>query len=234
MSQLTEAEPEVDLTDDQKLALVICVGLIKGGTGKTTSVIFIAMWLVLVKKKRVLAIDADATSQTLYTWYLIRSKAKQKVPFDVIRHHPTDDLGELLDAKRGEYDVILVDIGGGDRQAFHEANRRAALLLMPSSPSGFEHSRVNASMKAAVLAANDHIGAGLAVYVVLVRCDYRNSLAAEARVVLTEREDPYPLAENEIQYLVQYPRAWERLPNITELDQYGALMREAMKGAGVE
>ena len=234
MSQLTAANPIDDLTDDQKIALIICVGLIKGGTGKTTSVIFIAMWFVIAKRKRVLAIDADAMSQTLYTWYTKLSKAGVNIPFDVVRHHPTDDLGEFLDEKKHEYDVILVDVGGGDLQAFHEANKRASLLLMPASPSGFEHSRVQASMKAAELAANDHIGNGLAVYVMLVRCDYATTMPGEARAILTERDDPYPLADNEIQYLVQYPRAWERLPKIKELDQYGALMRETLEGAGIQ
>jgi cellulose biosynthesis protein BcsQ len=234
MSQLTDAEPDVELTDDQKLALIICVGLIKGGTAKTTSVIFIAMWFVIVKRKRVLAVDADAMSQTLYTWYRARMKAGHQVPFDVHRHHPSDDLGEFLDEKQLEYDIILVDIGGGDLQAFHQANRRARILLMPSSPSGFEHSRVNASMKAAELAAVDHVGDGLSVYVVLVRCDYRTTLPTEARAILVEREDPYPLADSEIEYLVHFPRTWERLPKIKELDQYGALMRETLKGAGIE
>jgi cellulose biosynthesis protein BcsQ len=50
---------------------VIVVGMLKGGTGKTTSAWFIALYYAVVLGLPTLLLDADATSQSAYDWFKV-------------------------------------------------------------------------------------------------------------------------------------------------------------------
>ncbi|MFP1624076.1 hypothetical protein ACLB9X_02395 [Streptomyces sp. 5K101] len=52
-------------------AFVIVVGMLKGGTGKTTSAWFIALYYAVVLNLPTLLLDADATSQSAYDWFKV-------------------------------------------------------------------------------------------------------------------------------------------------------------------
>lgn len=65
-------------------AFVIVVGMLKGGTGKTTSAWFIALYYAVVLGIPTLLLDADATSQSAHDWF----KVAQAEGFDGPRNGP--------------------------------------------------------------------------------------------------------------------------------------------------
>src|SRR4051812_45955270 len=93
--------------------LIITIGNLKGGVGKTTSAYFIACFFALVYGLRVLVIDADPLSQTGYSWFRKLIKAGIQVPFTLISF-PSPHVDDCVDdnAESGNYDVIIVDTGG--------------------------------------------------------------------------------------------------------------------------
>ncbi|MGY2063530.1 ParA family protein, partial [Nocardia gipuzkoensis] len=64
--------------------LVVTLGNLKGGVGKTTSAFFLAGYFAQVHQLRVLVIDADPLSQTGYSWYRRLLKGEIDVPFTLI------------------------------------------------------------------------------------------------------------------------------------------------------
>lgn len=61
-------------------AFVIVVGMLKGGTGKTTSAWFIALYYAVVLDLPTLLLDADATSQSAYDWFKVAQAAGFEIP----------------------------------------------------------------------------------------------------------------------------------------------------------
>ncbi|WP_406485747.1 hypothetical protein [Streptomyces phaeochromogenes] len=64
MNELTRHKTLVKTTAHVWDAFVIVVGMLKGGTGKTTSAWFIALYYAVVLGLPTLLLDADATSQS--------------------------------------------------------------------------------------------------------------------------------------------------------------------------
>lgn len=116
-------------------AFVIVVGMLKGGTGKTTTAWFIALYYAVVLGIPTLLLDADASSQSTYDWFKVTQAAGFEIPANlVVERYPFDDIAEYIRTKRAEFGAIMVDAGGGSARIFHEAVTEANLLLVRSPP----------------------------------------------------------------------------------------------------
>ncbi|MGW5474199.1 hypothetical protein [Streptomyces chartreusis] len=74
-------------------AFVIVVGMLKGGTGKTTSAWFIALYYAVVLGLPTLLLDADAAGQSAYDWFKVAQAAGFDIPANlVVERYPFDDL----------------------------------------------------------------------------------------------------------------------------------------------
>ncbi|MFF5304890.1 ParA family protein [Streptomyces sp. NPDC013161] len=215
-------------------ALVIVVGMLKGGTAKTTSAWFIALYYALVLGLPTLLLDADATSQSAYDWFKIAQAAGYKIPANlVIERYPFDDIAEYIRAKRAEFGAIVVDAGGGSAKLFHEAVTEANLLLVPVAPTKIERRKLVATFDEAERAAarNER---DVTAHVVLVKADDRTSLPgtakdkllnpAEGEGIGPDRDEPFPLADTVIHSWVHYMEAFGEVP--TDLSEYVELMKE--------
>lgn len=133
------------------IQLAVTVGALKGGVGKSTTVWVLAT-LLAAEGGRVLVIDADPNSQTLYSWAGRYLEAGGTLPWRVIPW-ATHDLGLLAGARQlaAEFDHILIDTGpdGADLTLFQAATRIAPLLVMPFAPRGIELGRLPATVEAA-------------------------------------------------------------------------------------
>jgi chromosome partitioning protein len=235
--------------------LVIGVGMLKGGTGKTTMTIFLALYLSLTLGLKVLVIDTDNNSQSVDNWYKIRearvddegNSAPEKVPFDLDTYDCSNkaedapDLDDVIDSFRDDYDVIIVDSGGAGKTEYWELCQSARIVFLPFAPSGFEWNRIAPTAKQAARGgkANDN---RLKVFVCMVKTTGRNTLAADARPVVetimaTKIDDDirekididFVAKEFEISDAPEYPRAWDETPKRTHLEEVGLLFRHAMK-----
>lgn len=157
-------------------AFVIVVGMLKGGTAKTTSAWFIARYYAVVLGLPTLLLDADASSQSAYDWFKVAQAAGFEIPGNLmVERYPFDDIAEYIRTKRAEFGAIVVDAGGGSAKLFHEAVTEANLLLVPVAPTKIERRKLVATFDEAERAAARN-QRDVTAHVVMVKADDRTSL----------------------------------------------------------
>jgi chromosome partitioning protein len=215
-------------------AFVIVVGMLKGGTGKTTYAWFIALYDAVVLGIPTLLLDADATSQSAYDWFKVAAAEGFEIPKNLlVERYPFDDIAEYIREKRPEFGAIVVDAGGGSARIFHEAVTEANLLLVPVAPTKIERRKLVATFDEAERAAARNTR-DVTAHVVMVKADDRTSLPRTAKDKLLDpakgegigpdRDEPFPLAETTVHSWVHYMEAFGEIP--TELSEYAELMKE--------
>ncbi|QLY32516.1 ParA family protein [Nocardia huaxiensis] len=135
--------------------LVVTLGNLKGGVGKTTSAFFLASYFATGHGLRVLVIDADPLSQTGYSWYRRLQKAEIAVPFELIAF-PSRHVNDCITDNAGRYDVIIVDAGGESADIFKAAVPESDELILVTSVSPSEVKRVPSTYRAAEEAATEN------------------------------------------------------------------------------
>lgn len=121
--------------DQVTRAVVLAIGGIKGGIGKSTTAIYLAhQWTALGLK--VLVICADPGSGTSRKWNKRARELSHPLPFTV-KAHPSEDLEDriLEEEWHQEYDLIIIDTGGDDDRILRAAYRIADHMLLTASPS---------------------------------------------------------------------------------------------------
>ncbi|WP_428957958.1 ParA family protein [Streptomyces sp. cg35] len=227
---------------DENGCLVIGIGVLKGGTGKTTSTIFFALYLAIVLGLNVAVIDTDDNSQSVDNWHNIRDARGEDVKFTLYSYDPKDenaqDLDDMIEGLAANHQVILVDSGGAGKETYWEMCKVAHMLLLPVAPSGYEIARVRSSLRLADKSAKSKIEGDLQVTVFMVKCSGNNTLAQEQRPVLQNIVDtcetkfvsptlaPEPF---QISGSPDYPRSWETTPKRPQLQEFGQLFRFLMK-----
>ncbi|WP_330184891.1 ParA family protein [Nocardia sp. NBC_01503] len=134
--------------------LVVTLGNLKGGVGKTTSAFFLAAYFATVHRLRVLVIDADPLSQTGYSWYRRLRKENIEVPFELIAF-PSRHVNDCITDNAGKYEVIIVDAGGESADIFKAAVPESDELILVTSVSPSEVKRVPSTYRAAEEAATE-------------------------------------------------------------------------------
>lgn len=237
----TASREEILAWLDEDGCLVIGIGVLKGGTGKTTSAIFLALYLAILFNLKVVVVDTDDNSQTVDAWHRVREQRKEEVPFDLVSYDPKDedgpDLDDLIEALKEDYQVVIVDSGGAGKETYWEMCKVADLVILPVAPSGYEISRIKASLRQA--AKGSKANPDLRVFVYMVKCSGNNTLAEEHRPVLEAivgAEDPSKVQaflvpeEFQISGSPDYPRSWSVTPKRPQLEEFGLLFRHLMKG----
>lgn len=132
--------------------LVVTLGNLKGGVGKTTSAFFLASYFASTHRLRVLVIDADPLSQTGYSWYRRLLKGEVSVPFELIAF-PSRHVNDCITDNSRNFDVIIVDAGGESADIFKAAIPQSDELVLLTSVSPSEVKRVPSTYRAAEEAA---------------------------------------------------------------------------------
>lgn len=215
-------------TDGAHRPIVIVIGMLKGGAGKTTSAIFTALRYAALGMS-VDLLDGDQTSQSAHDWAGLAKRAGTPLPFEVTRFPWQEDVAaEIRQRRTGGADVIVVDAGGGSSGYLEEAVSEADILLMTLAPSGADARRLQATITAAERGAARN-ASGLDAYVALVRADYRTS--APGRWEEQLRADDRPLLGSTIRDLVLYSDAYGTRPG--DVGEYEPLLREVEADAGL-
>lgn len=114
-----------------KLPKVITISGMKGGTGKSTVSINLAVEFSKRYPVRVLDLDRQKS-----TW--IFNKVRAAHGLDVIDVIEMDDLKDFKKAVKGFDGVLIVDVGGHDSDLTRAALKDADLIVCPVSPSEIE------------------------------------------------------------------------------------------------
>lgn len=120
--------------------MILCVGNSKGGVGKSTIAVNLAV-AASMEGKRVLLIDADPQASTA-AWRSLRSS--DDITCMAIT---TPTLHKDLPALIKSFDMAIIDVGGRDTATFRSAILAADMLLIPVLPSQFD-----------IFAAGDTVG----------------------------------------------------------------------------
>lgn len=115
--------------------MIICVGAVKGGVGKS---LMATNFAVLRSKygKKVLLVDADDQGTT-GDWVDQRTESGVETPWTTIRLKANAVRTEILKLVKN-YDDIIIDCGGRDTGSLRAALTVADVFLVPFQPRSFD------------------------------------------------------------------------------------------------
>jgi chromosome partitioning protein len=225
-----EADPNEFIGDEP---LMITVGGLKGGIGKSTTSVFLATAIARRRLKKAAAqiepllnglkpllVDADPQSQTAYDWAQIALSRGYTLPWQCLPW-ATDDLPAKV---RGMHDLcsdVITDVGGETSKMFRASVSVCPELIIPVRPNLIELRRIPATIEAAREVENL---TGTKVYprVLLVCVDTRAGDADVAREFLAKNK--VPVMKAHVRQGVLYPRTFGHVPD--ELGDYDAVLNE--------
>lgn len=188
----------------------------KGGTGKTTTAIYLAS--ALHELGRTLLVDSDPQMSAL-TWS--HPADDGVLPFSVISL-PTRDVHRTLADMASDYDAVVIDTPPGDPGIIRSAILAAELAVVPVAPTGLDLNRLRPTFEIlAELEATHPVEVG----VLLTRVRRGTRSARDAREALLGLG--YPVLDTEIPLAETYAGAFGTAP--ADLGMYRDLLAE-LKG----
>jgi chromosome partitioning protein len=187
----------------------------KGGTGKTTSAVSLAM--VLHRLGRTLAVDCDPQG-SLMSWSEAAADGGTSLPFTVVSLATRDVHVRLADLADG-YEHVVVDTPPGDLGIIRSAILAASIVLVPVSPTGLDLNRIRPTFETLSEIAVSH---PVAVGVLLTKVRRGTRSARAARGILAEHG--YPAMRTEIPLAEHFAAAFGSVPSV--LAEYWELLGE--------
>jgi chromosome partitioning protein len=115
--------------------MIITIGSLKGGVGKSTTAVNTAAELVRDGGGGLIAlVDADPNTNTSVTWARDREEHSPELP-NVLCVQRRGNLRTTLRELSKAYNVVIVDVGGYDSQEMRTAATASDLLVVPMTPS---------------------------------------------------------------------------------------------------
>jgi chromosome partitioning protein len=158
----------------------ITVANLKGGTGKTTSSVHLA--LGLARSGRTLLVDGDPQGSAL-SW----STEAGGFPVTVVPW-PTRDLAQRVRQVEGDYQHVVIDTPPQHETIVRQALMVTDLLVVPLAPSLVEVDRLGPTFELA--AEIEGLGHPVDVWVLFTRVRAGTRSAREARAMLAEMDVP--------------------------------------------
>ena len=127
----------------------------KGGTGKSTTIIQMAVYAATVLGWRVAVIDGDGQGST-YNFFSSRDeenlerreKGLPELPYIKYESHaPDSNISEALRDLRSNYDLVLVDTRGGPSKAMVSSIASVTSVIVVTGTSGIELEQLGAVIK---------------------------------------------------------------------------------------
>lgn len=137
-------ELQVKLPYAEPGQIIIAVTGLKGGVGKTTFALYLALHFALKPQpRRVLFLDADPSSQSGADWAHMAKTAvpPQPLPFRV-DDRVSPNMGHSIREEYRGYDVIVVDCGGESERIMTQVAQVAHVVFVIASPRKAEARRI--------------------------------------------------------------------------------------------
>lgn len=115
---------------------IVAVGASKGGVGKTTLALNLAVEAAR-RGLRVWLVDADLQGSAS-TALAERARAEQEPTIATAHYVDADSLRAQLKAQAGNFDLVLVDAGGRDSKSLRVALALSQLVLIPFQPRSID------------------------------------------------------------------------------------------------
>ena len=167
--------------------LVITIGGIKGGTGKTTIATNLAVAIANLRK-RVLLVDAD-DQKSSFDWATQREETESKLPEASLAPITTiclngKSLHNQIQKMKSDYDVIIIDTGGRDNTSQRSALVVSDKFIVPFQPRSFDiwTLRQVENLVEEILLVNDKLQS----YFVINQSDYQGSDNEDSIAILSE------------------------------------------------
>lgn len=196
--------------------MIITIGGLKGGMGKTTIAVLLATVYTQRLQKKVLLVDADPKSQSAYDWHKLAG-----LPF-ALEVWPSVRVGELVADRAGGYDVVVIDTGGETDEIFASAVGVSDEVLVVCPPKKPDMRRLVATFTSAAKAAQ---GRRVTARLLLTMVDRRRSAYnATARQQL--QAQGLPVMGAEVSLRSYYSDVYGTLPNVEELSEIDDVVKE--------
>lgn len=187
---------------------------LKGGTGKTTSAVYLS--LALAQHGRTLLIDSDPQGSSL-SW----SEGAKDFPVPVVGL-PVKDLHKRVGQFAKDYAHVIIDTPPGEIAIVRSALLAADVALLPIPPSLLDLDRLRPTLE--LLEEVEHFN-GIAIFILLTRVRRGTKSATAARAVLNELG--LFVLEAEVPLLEAFSSSFGLVPN--DLAEYGVAMDELLE-----
>jgi chromosome partitioning protein len=118
--------------------MILLIGGLKGGSGKSTVATNLAVWLAQEGRSSIL-IDADR-QRTSSKWFARRNETREtepNLPRVVVAEQTQDVYNYAIDMEE-QYGVVVIDAGGRDNPQLRKAALAADFMYVPVLPSQFD------------------------------------------------------------------------------------------------
>jgi len=183
---------------------------LKGGVGKTTTTMHLAM-CTHEAGQQVTVIDAD-DEQSAYRWSTFT-----ELPFKVVTLE-RDRLAQQAKSPEAAGETVFIDTPPNSREVLSRTAFVSSSVIVPLIPTGLDMDRMMPTLE--LLRDVEASRGSLDVAILLNRWDGRKKLAQEALEALAS----YPILDAKVRALTRYEQAFGTVPS--DLDEYRAVWQE--------
>lgn len=152
--------------------MIVVVAATKGGTGKTTTAVQLALYRKLIDKRDVWLVDADEQESAL-TAISIRSDSNMEPTLPCSAYSDGRTLRGQIIAQRDKWEDIVIDIGGRATDTLRAALLVCDKLVVPVQPRSYDVWALSKLVK--VISEAQDLGANFKVECFLSMADAQGS-----------------------------------------------------------
>jgi chromosome partitioning protein len=201
--------------------LRLTVGNLKGGVGRSTTSMLLALALARRTGQRVLVVDADGSNGTAYEW---SEMAGESWPAEInVVYWPSMTLAKRIQ-ESGHEGHIIIDTGPHDAAVLRQALMVSDYLVMPIAATPSEAARLTPTLQAA---AEVGINRDIDLSILFTRTKPNTVSLREAKAALGELG--LRVLDHDVPFLLLYSQAYGTVPD--NLGVYSAVLEEIIAGA---
>lgn len=189
--------------------LKITVGMLKGGVGRTTAAVHIALRIAEISGERVLLVDADPKNRTAYSW---SERAGDDWPALVMVVDWSDSMSLAKKVRDAGYKHVVIDTGNDERM-LRQALHVCQVLVMPCGSTPHDQLRIKPTMDEAVEVLQG-LPEDVEIHAAVLLSKMRKTVSRRATIEALKDLD-IPVLDAEVPLLERYGQALGTVPRDT-------------------